>query len=106
MRLMVDVLDKTRHEIHSYEKIKEVPKTTPSYDFILDKQASTLLCSAPRYEFCLGRKTKEELKPIPRYDPNFGKYGGTLLCSVPRYDPRYGANPRNRLRIITWNILI
>ena len=28
---MVDVLDKTRHEIHSYEKIKEVPKPTPRY---------------------------------------------------------------------------
>ena len=105
MRLMVDVLDKTRHEIHSYEKIKEVPKPTPRYDFNFGKQASTLLCSVPRYEFYSHGKTKKVPKPNPRYDPNFGKQAGALLYRAPRYDPRYGAYPRKRLRIITWSVV-
>ena len=32
MRLMVDVLKKTRYELYLYEKTKEVPKPTPRYD--------------------------------------------------------------------------
>ena len=105
MRLMIDVLKKTRYEFHLYEKTEGVPKPTPCYDSNFGKQASTLLFRAPRYELYLYEKTKGVPKPIPRYDPNFGKQASTLLCRAPRYDPRYGAYPELKLKIITWNVL-
>ena len=101
---MVDVLKKAPYEFYLYGKTKKVPKPNPRYDFNFGKQASTLLCSVPRYEFYLHGKTKKVKKTNPRYDVNFGKQASALVYRAPRYDPRYGANPRNRLEIITWNV--
>ena len=102
---MVELLEKTCYAFYSYGKTKEVPKPTPRYGPNFGKYGGTLLCSAPRYEFYSHGKTKKVPKPNPRYDPNFGKQASALLYRAPRYDPRYGANPRNRLEIITWNIV-